>query len=189
MKFIGIIFFSLFMTACVSTGGEKVTDFTDRSVIYGWLDIDDVDANNLYSVIVYQYVPKTDKPYFHVKVKEFEDGFLYYSFAFPNGSFGTYSAEGQYCLGLCSNTVYTYEFGKQGDDYAKVRISEPGVYSLGSYKLKEVDTGLFEQGKFEIVPTKKAPSNYKLLEEMLKDAQDNPVIAARIRAAMHADEI
>ena len=183
-RFMLVSLLILSLTGCAFTGGEKITDFTDRSVGYGWLDIEDVDANQLHSVVVFQYVPRIDKPYYHAKVKEFKDGYLYYSFAFPNGSFGTYSASGQKCFVFCSNTIYTYDFGKQGTDAAKISIKKPGVYSLGSYKLQEVKTGWFEQGKFNIVPAKNGPSDREMLEEILKDTEGNPVMEQRIKAAL-----
>jgi hypothetical protein len=37
-----------------------VTDFNDRSLGYGWLNIKEVDANRLYAVDIYQYRPQTD---------------------------------------------------------------------------------------------------------------------------------
>lgn len=189
MKFFKYLFLTLLLSGCVSTGGERVTDFTDRSVIYGWLDINEVDANRLHAVTIFQFLPRTDKPYFNVKVKEFEEGYLYYAFSFQAGSYGLYSAKGQQCFGLCGNTIYEYDFGKQGDEIAKVRVAEPGVYKLGSYELREVDTGFFEQGQFEVIPTKRGPSDHQMLDAMLTDTQDKPLIAARIRAAMRTGEI
>lgn len=189
MKWLAIAFFALLSSACVTPGGERVTNFADRSAIYGWLDISDVDANELHNVTIYQYLPKTDLPYFNVKVVEFQGGFLYYSFAFPNGSFGLSSATGRKCIGLCGNTIYNYDFGKQGDDIGRVRATEPGVYNLGAYKLVEVDTGLFEQDQFDIYPVENGPSEYDMLKAMLPDAADKPEIDARLRAAIRAHEI
>ncbi len=174
--------FLLLLVGCASTGGEKVDDFTKLSVGYGWLNIDDVDANRLHSVVIFQHRPHSDKPYYHVAVKEFEGGYLYYSFAFPNGAFAAYSAEGQSCLGfICSNTIYSYNFGKQGDDVAALLIEKPGVYHFGDYALQELDTGFFEQSKFDVVPVDNAPSEKQMLEEILKDTKDNPVVAQRIQ--------
>jgi hypothetical protein len=100
----------------------------------------------------------------------------------PNGAHKTLSAYGQRCLAfLCSNTTYKYSFGKQGDDVGAVVIKTPGVYYLGSYKLKEVKTGFFEQGKFEVATDANAPSRREMLEEILKDAQKIPVLAERIK--------
>lgn len=176
-------------TACVTSGGERITNFSDRSVVYGWLDIEDVDANRLHNVVVYQYLPKTKLPYFNVKVVEFNKGYLYYSFAFPNGSFGLRSATGQQCYILCGNTIYNYDFGQQGDEFGKVRIAKPGIYNLGTFKLTEIDTGFLEQDKFEVQRAPQAPTEYQMLEAMLPDAADKPEIEARLRAAMRAHEI
>lgn len=172
---------ALLVGGCGSTG-TRVTDFTDRSLGYGWLDIQDVDANRLHSINIYQFRPQTSEPYYPTAVKEFKGGYLYYSMALPNGAHKLYSASGQRCLGfLCSNVTYTYSFGRQGDDVGAVVIKAPGVYHLGSYKLKDAKTGFFEPGKFEVLAAANAPSRREMLEEILKDAGDAPPIAERIR--------
>lgn len=174
------IVLALLLAGCAS--GTRITDFNDRSLGYGWLNIKEVDANRLHAVDIYQFRPQTAEPYYPTAVKEFRNGYLYYTMALPNGSHKTYSAAGQRCLGiLCSNTTYKYSFGKQGDEVGAVVIRSPGVYHLGSYRLKEVKTGMFEQGKFEVLPATDAPSRRELLEEILKETQDVPVMAERIR--------
>jgi hypothetical protein len=168
------------LAGCGTT--TTITDFTDRSVGYGWLNIKDVEANRLHDVSVYQFRPHTPEPYYTTALKEFKGGYLYWTQSLPPGAHKTISASGQRCLGfLCSNTTYRYSFGKQGDDVGAVTIRTPGVYHLGSYDLKDVKTGFFEAGKFEAVPATGAPSRREMLEEILKDAQDTPVIAERIR--------
>lgn len=180
LKRFALVLSVVLLAGCAT--GTQVTDFENRSLAYGWLNIKEVDANRLHSVSVYQFRPQTTEPYYPAAVKEFKNGFLYYTMALPNGSHKTESAAGQRCLGfLCSNTTYKYSFGKQGDDVGAVVIKTPGVYHLGSYRLKEVKTGMFEQGKFEVVPASDAPSRREMLEEILKDAHDVPVIAERIR--------
>lgn len=175
----------LLLSAGVLAGCSTTTtikDFTDRSVGYGWLNIKEVEANRLHDVSIYQFRPHTAEPYYPTAVKEFKGGYLYWTMALPNGAHKTVSASGQKCLGiLCSNTSYRYSFGKQGDDVGAVTIRTPGVYHLGSYDLKDVKTGMFEAGKFDAVPAKAAPSRREMLEEILKDAKDEPVIAERIR--------
>lgn len=179
LKPLSLLLPALLLAGCAS--GTRVTDFTDRSVGYGWLNIKDVDANRLHDVTIQQFRPHSAEPYYPTAVKAFKGGFLYWTMALPNGSHKTISASGQRCLGiLCSNTSYKYSFGKQGDDVGAVVIRNPGVYHLGSYNLKDVKTGFFEQGKFEVVPASNAPSRRELLEEILKDA-DEPVIAERIK--------
>lgn len=172
---------ALLLSGCASRG-EPVSDFSERSVGYGWLNLKEVDANRLHAVSVYQHRPQTATPYWDTAVRKFKDGYLYYSIALTNGAFKTYEATGQSCLGIiCSNTTYTYSFGRQGDEVGAVIIKTPGVYHLGSYDLKDVKTGFFEQGKFATAHAKNAPSKRELLEEVLKEVQDNPVMAARIR--------
>src|SRR5262245_10286206 len=115
LKHLAAVGLAALLAACAT--GAKVKDFTDRSVGYGWLDIKDVDANRLHAVGIYQYRPQTDKPYHSTAVKEFKNGYLYYTLTLVNGSHKTQSARGQQCPGfLCGNTIYTYSFGKQGDD-------------------------------------------------------------------------
>lgn len=170
----------LLLTACAST--ERITDFTDRSVAYGWLDIKDVDANRIHAVDIYQFRPHTERPYYSSSIKKFKDGFLYYSWSLPVGAHKTIAAHGQACLGIfCSNTQYKYSFGKQGDEVGAVVIKTPGVYSLGAYKLKNIKTGFFEAGKFDVVAATNAPSKREMLEEILKDEDMDPVTTDRIK--------
>lgn len=171
---------AVLLGACAT--GTEITDFSDRSVGYGWLNIKEVDANTLHSVVIQQYRPQTAEPYYPSAVKEFKNGFLYYTIALPAGAHKTQSASGQRCLGfLCGNTIYRYSFGKQGSDVGSVVIKTPGVYHLGSYKLLDVKTGFFEPGKFDVVPATDAPSRREMLEEILREVQDTPVMADRIR--------
>lgn len=179
LKKLAILCSVVLLSGCAS---NRITEFGDRSLAYGWLDIKDVDANRLHGVTVYQFRPQTSEPYYHAAVKKFKNGFLYYTAVLPNGSHKTLSAYGQKCLAvLCTNTRYEYSFGKQGDAVGALVIKSPGVYSLGSYQLKEVKTGFFEQGKFEVVPAKNAPSKRELLEELLKEVEDLPVVAERVK--------
>jgi hypothetical protein len=174
-----MVVLTLTLAGCGSTG-TRVTDFSDRSLGYGWLDIKDVSANRLHSVDIYQLRPRANEPYYAAAVREFKGGFLYYTMALPNGAFKLYSAAGQRCLGfLCSKVTYAYSFGKQGDDTGVI-ITAPGVYHFGSYKLKDAKSGLFEPGKFEILESANVPSKRELLEEILKYV-DEPPIAERIR--------
>lgn len=180
LKQLSLLCSVLLLSACAT--GDRITEYRDRSLGYGWLDIKDVDANRLHSVDIYQFRPQTSKPYYPAQLIKFKDGFLYYSMVLPNGSHKTLSASGQSCLGIiCSNTIYTYAFGKQGDEVGAVIIQSPGIYSLGAYKLKKMKTGFFEQGKFDAEPAKNAPSKREMLEEILKDIGDEPVVAERIK--------
>lgn len=171
---------ALLLGGCAS--GVRIPDFTDRSLAYGWLNIDDVDANRLHSVSIHQFSPQTAESYHPAAVKAFRNGFLYYSMALPNGAHRTDSASGQRCVAFeCGTTVYRYSLGKQGDDADAVVVAAPGVYYLGSHRMKEIRTGFLEHGGFEVLPAPDAPSRREMLEEILKDARAVPVVAERIR--------
>lgn len=179
-KRLALVALALLLASCAS--GNRITDFSDRSVGYGWLDIKEVSGNTLHEVDIYQFRPQIAEPHYYAAVKSFKDGFLYYTFALPNGAHKAVSASGQSCVAiLCGNTIYKYSFGRQGDDVGAIVIKNPGVYHMGSYRLKSVKTGFFEQGKFEVLPAPNAPSRREMLEEILKDAQDTPVMAERIK--------
>jgi len=177
---------ALLMAGCASTG-TPITDYTNRSIVYGWLDIDDVDGNHMYAGYIRQFSPPTKEPYYSTYIDEFEGGYLVYFYGLPNGAFKLDSVKMQSCLGfVCSNTVYTYNFGTQGN-VASVKIKKPGTYYLGSYKLAEEDTGIFEQSKFSVTKAKKGPSKKAMLKHILENApNDHPVVAKRIEQSMRS---
>ena len=168
------------LTGCAS-GGTRVTDFTDRSVVFGWIDIGDVDANRLHQIQLYQLQPQTETPYWNPKFVKFDGGYLFYAFSFPSGAFKLYQVSGQQCVTiLCSNTSFSYSFGRQGET-ASVRVGAPGVYYLGALKLEDVKTGFFEAGKFNVAYADQGPTEQQMLEAMLSDARDvDSLVAQRI---------
>jgi hypothetical protein len=162
-------------------GMTEITDFSDRSVGYGWVDIKDAAPNSISSIYVQQYRPKTSEPYYSMAFEEYKGGILFWTTGLAIGSHKIDTVRGQRCLGfLCGNTIYTYNFGKQGDEVGAVVIKTPGAYHLGSYKLQDVKTGWFEEGKFEVLPAPNAPSRREMLEEILKQTK-NDIMADRIR--------
>lgn len=184
LKKLLLLGFVALMAGCASTG-HKITDHTDRSTVYGWLDIDDVSGNHPYASFIRQYNPPIKDPYYGLNVDKFEGGLLYYFYGVPNGAFKLDEIRMQSCLGfICSNTIYGYSLGAQGD-VATIKIKKPGTYYMGSYKMAEAKTGFFEPGKFTINPTKKGPSKKKMLEHILKNAPSgHPIVGQRIKAQL-----
>lgn len=165
---------------------EKISDYEQRSTVYGWLDIKDLSPNHLSSVVMYQHRPATDKPYYYMAFRKYQGGYLFYSHIPPKGAFKLDTLSGQSCLlFLCGNTIYQYNLGKQGD-FGTAVINKPGVYYVGSYKLSKVKTGWLEQGKFSIEETGNGPSRKQMLELILqKDTPiEHPVVAERIRGEL-----
>ena len=159
---------------------EKITDYDQRSTVYGWLDTKDLKPNHLYAINLYQHRPATDKPYYGMSFVKMDGGYLVYSHIPPNGAFKLDSLHGQNCLlFLCGNTTYSYNLGKQGD-IGTVVIRKPGVYYLGSFKLSDVKTGWFEPGKFKVEAVK-GPTQQAMLERVLQEApSEYPVVGLRI---------
>ncbi|HEX7888962.1 MAG TPA: hypothetical protein VF522_06330 [Ramlibacter sp.] len=163
---------------------ETVKDFENRSVAYGWVDIKDVEINRVSAIYIQQYRPKTDSPYYTTGFRKLKDGYVFWTIALPVGSHKLDTIKGQTCLAiLCGNTLYSYNFGKQGDDVGAVVIQQPGVYHLGSFRMKNEKTGFFEAGKFQVTPADNAPSKREMLELILKEkeTQEEPVMVERIK--------
>lgn len=186
LKKLGLLVLLVLMSGCATTG-HKITDHTDRSIVYGWLDIDDVDGNYMFAGFVRQYTPTIKNPYYTLRTDKFKGGYIYYFYGLPNGAFKLDSLKMQSCLGIfCGNTIYNYDFGTQGT-VATVKIKKPGTYYMGSYKMAEVDTGMFEQSKFNVTPTKKGPSQKEMLQYILTKAPSkHPVVAERIRLSLRS---
>ena len=184
IKQLSILLFIFTLSAC-STQGGRVKDFSDRSVAFGWVDISDVKANKLHAVQLKQFQVPADKGYWNIAVEKFKGGFLFYHIGLPAGAFKLKSISGQSCLLLCSNTIYVYDFGSQGEDIGGLIIKKPGVYSLGKYKLAKRKTGFFKPGEFDVSPAKGAPSNKEILEFIFKQT-DEPVVQQRIKRAINA---
>jgi hypothetical protein len=177
-----LVLAALLLAACSNI--ETIKDFENRSVAYGWVDIKDVQMNRVSGIYIQQYRPRTDSPFYTTGVKEFRNGYLFWTIALPPGAHKLDTIKGQTCLGfLCGNTLYSYRFGKQGDEVGAVVIKAPGVYHLGAYKLQEEKTGLFEEGKFKVLPAANAPTRRDMLEAILNDpdTQDTPVMVERIK--------
>lgn len=172
----------LSLSGCMSfTDGEEIKDFTNRSTVYGWLNVDDVDGNHLYDVVIKQFKPASKEPYYHVSIEKLKGGFLIYSNALPAGSFKLDNISLQSCmLFLCGNTYYTYNFGSQGD-VASTIINKPATYYIGSLKLKDENTGWFSPTKFSVTKATNGPTEKEMLEFILKDAPgEHPAISERI---------
>jgi hypothetical protein len=174
----------LLVAGCASGGGDRITDFSNRSTAYGWLDIDDVDGNKVYSNLIKQYTPPAKAPYYYTYADSFKGGYLFYLYGLPKGAFKLYSVSLKTCLGIaCSNLINTYNFGTQGS-IASVRIKKPGVYYLGSYKLIKKKTGFFKRDQFSVIKAKNGPSKKEMLKYLLKHVPGDPIVTKRIRQTL-----
>lgn len=172
----------LLLSGCAGFGND-ISNYEQRSVVYGWINIDDVDGNSLFSVSMKQYKPKTNKPFYNMAIEKMEGGYLFYHYGFNAGSYKADSARAQTCvLILCGNTINEYSFGQQGTDGAVI-IDQPGVYFVGGFELIEEETGFFEQAKFRVKAADNVPAKTEMLKVLIENSpKTHPIVDQRIRA-------
>lgn len=93
------------------------------------------------------------------------------------------NAFGGVATGFFNSGIYEYNFPAQGKGMATLDIKKPGVYYAGSFKYIPVETGFFEQGKFDIKRTN-TPSEKQVLQEFLEHVEEGKwkkMIQARIK--------
>lgn len=92
-------------------------------------------------------------------------------------------AFGGSATGFFDNAIYQYNFPAQGRGMGTLDIKKPGIYYAGSFKYIPVETGFFEQGKFDIKRVNK-PTEKQVLQEFLLHVEDGKwkkMIQARIK--------
>jgi hypothetical protein len=92
-------------------------------------------------------------------------------------------AFGGNATGFFDNAYYQYNFPSQGKGMGALNVKKPGIYYAGSFKYIPVETGFFEQGKFDIERVNK-PTEKEVLQKFLKHVEDGKwkkMIQARIK--------
>lgn len=155
------------LSAC-STAPENVdTKASDLSVVAGHIDMRDAPTR-LGWVSIKAYGPGTD---FHYRARV-EDGFFFHIGVDP-GSYQIDRFGGKSSWSLAGGVAHEYEWGTTGRNPTAVRIERPGVYFLGSYRYRAQSSGIFEQGKFEMVRAE-SPSELVVLQRVLGIVQSDP---------------
>lgn len=157
---------SVILTSCAFGPKLPEPDDTTRSVVFGYFDVEEAPSwGGLDWVNIKRYKP--EQSYYEAEI---EDG-LFYQIGVENGSvqvtnFGRDTR-------WYSNTRYTYDFGQQGRNETARIIKEPGVYFMGSYKYKHIDSeSWFGPDKFKMVESDE-PKEKELLQRLLKIMQDD----------------
>ncbi len=167
---LGAISALFLLAACASSTPVDPND-TTRSVVYGYIDMEDAPSS-LGWVTIREY--SGDERGFSAAV---DDG-VFYHLGIPPGPFQVDSF-GRSAT-WWSNTNYSYEFGSDGRNQTAVRIKRPGLYFVGAYRYVSVNTGWFEQGKFEMQRTKR-PSEHEILTKVLEHMEEeNPEYVRQI---------
>lgn len=158
----------LILATAILLGGCSDSPFikpenSNESMIIGYVDMGDAPGS-FNGVYVKKIQPVEKKPYYNFWL---DGGMFYRSPVAP----GVYKMDSIKSFSRWTNTSYSFNFPQTGRSEMDVRISKPGVYYVGSWKYKKVDTGFFERGKFDLVRVQK-PTELELLKRVLPEARD-----------------
>ena len=158
----------IFLSSSCSFTKEDPVDPNDKtlSVIFGYFNVEDAPSwGGIDWVSVKQYKPK--QAYYSCGL---EDG-IFWHIGVSNGSLQVESFGRN--TRWYSNAFYSYNFGGQGRNDTSRIIKKPGVYFLGSYKYKPIESGsFFEADQFEMVKTK-FPSEKQVLTRLYEIMQED----------------
>ncbi|MCV2881939.1 hypothetical protein [Actibacterium sp. XHP0104] len=152
-------------------GGTPISDYSDRSVVYGWVDLSQAAGNKVVGGTIRAYNMPADKNLYPSGYMKFGEGYIFYHVGIAPGPIKLNTLSTMTCVGLCGNVVNVYDFGAQGSDVAAANVRGKGVYYLGSYALK-TRRGLFFAPRDFTVSRANGPSRRQMLEAILKEAPD-----------------
>jgi hypothetical protein len=145
-----------------------------ESLVFGYIDMDEAPVSMDWMQFR-QVLPKTDDPLLATAV---DDG-LFYSSRLRPGAYEVDTFGGHTFLG---NTYYTFQIPRQSVTDFRFKFNKAGVYFLGSFKYKKVDTGFFGPIEFSVERIAK-PTERELLQRMLDEAKTD-AWKARINLAL-----
>lgn len=153
----------MFNTGCASlhNGTDVSPKDKSRSLVFGYFNMDDAPSWGGIDWVTFRQF-KPEKKYYQVPVN---DG-IFFHIGMPKSSLQVDSFGRS--TRFYSNTVYSYSFPSAGRNQTGKIIKKPGVYFLGAYKYKVIDSGsLFKADKFQMIKSKK-PSEKTILKKVLK---------------------
>lgn len=168
---VSVILLALFnLSACTFTiydDIEKVNvNNKTLSVVFGYYDMKEAAMGGIDWIGIQQHKPK--KVYYRM---EANDGFFYH-LGIPNKT-SIQVKEMWRDPTFLSKKYITYKVGGQGRNKTARVIKKPGVYFLGAYKYKNIDSGsIFKKDSFDIIRIKK-PSEKALLKRLLAEVKKN----------------
>ena len=150
------------VAGCAGGGHGRDINDPSNSLVFGFVDMGDAPTK-VSGAQVRQVAPATDKPYWGMNVRSG----LFYTYYLPPGSYQLASLHGSSFL----RGEVQYNFPRQGGGQTTVRIDKPGIYFLGAHKYKDVKTGFFEGGKFDIQRVD-TPTEAQLLQRILDEEKE-----------------
>lgn len=142
------------LAACA--GAPVDPNDTSRSVIFGYIDMDDAPTSVDW-VFIQQYDGTSDG--YSVGA----DKGLFYHVGVKPGPYQVTQFGGS---GFLAGNVI-YNFPDTGQNDTAVIVDQPGAYFAGSFGYQKIKTGLFKQKQFDIQPTD-SPTEADVLQKLLK---------------------
>lgn len=138
-----------------------------ESIIIGYIDMADAPGT-FNGVYVKKIQPVDKKPYYNFWI---EDGMFYRAHVKP----GVYKMDSFKSTSSWQNTNYSFNFPQTGRGEMDLRVTKPGVYYVGSWKFKKIDSGfkdwLMGRGKFDLTRIEK-PTELELLKKIQPSAEE-----------------
>ena len=155
------------LAGCAAGGQGRSMHETGDSLVFGYIDMAEAPTT-ISRASIMQVAPPSNQPSWAAAAR---NG-LFYTYDVPPGLYQLASVSGS----NLRKVAYEYDLPRQDMEHA--RITQPGIYFLGSYRY--VDTG--KAGGFE-VERMDTPTEAQLLQRILEedDAVKGSVWEARIR--------
>jgi len=174
---------TLFLTGCSSSPVFKDPHKKNQSLVLAYINMSDADSEATW-LRAKTIVKRGKKPewYSFGFVRDEKLGPILHNQYVEPGKLKL-DAFGGNATGWFDNAYYQYNFPAQGKGMGALEINKPGIYYAGSFKYIPVETGFFEQGKFDIERVK-SPTEKEVLTAFLKHVEDGKwkkMIQARIK--------
>lgn len=177
-----VVALSLFLMGCAT--GTPIKDFTNRSVVYTWIDISDIPGNKLTFYQMRNLSAQGNERYYQMGWEKLGNGYLVWHQGFAAGRYEAHRLATMACAGpLCTNTINEYGFGPNGTSPIKTLVKGGDVHFVGCYKFSQTKRGFFRPGEFDTRKTTCGASKRQMLSIILQNAQD-PVVVSRVKRAM-----
>ncbi|MCK4864365.1 MAG: hypothetical protein KAT06_02970 [Gammaproteobacteria bacterium] len=156
------------LTGCGGIAFNKPANPND-SLIIGSIDMSEASGEFTH-VVMKKIKPASKTPYKWFWVKDnlfFRD----------DVEKGAYKMDNFKSFSGWTNTEYSYNFPKTGGKgEMDIKVRKSGIYYVGSWKFKKVNTGFFKEmigkGKFELIRVK-LPSELDILNKIKKYSKDD----------------
>ncbi|NNE88484.1 MAG: hypothetical protein HKN27_10450 [Silicimonas sp.] len=177
-----VIALSLFLLGCAT--GTPIKDFTNRSVVYSWIDVSDIPGNKLVMYEMRNLSAPNNERYYQMGWEKVGSGYLVWHQGFNGGQYEAHRLQTMACAGpLCTNTINEYGFGPNGTSPIKTTVKAGGVHFAGCYAFYQTKRGFFRPGEFDTRKARCGASKRQMLSIILQNAQD-PVVVSRLKRAM-----